>query len=106
MAGLGSGFAALVASEKPAIRVLCLHGAFLSSTLLKMGVAPLLQAVRRRQAVQRVELVFEDGPLVMTVDEIRATGFSDPTWDAYKLKEVRSWAVNDDSAAHGGRAAC
>ena len=103
MAGLSNGFAALMENERPAVRVLCLHGAFLSATLLKMGVAPLLQAVRRRQAVQRVEFIFEDGPLIMSVEEIWATGFSDPTWDAYKLKEVRSWAVNDDSAPHGGR---
>ena len=85
------------------IRVLCLHGAFLSATLLKMGLAPLIQAARRRQDDRRVDFIFEEGPLVVSTDELRASGYTDPVWEMYHMREVRSWAMNDDRADHGGR---
>lgn len=102
--GLAAAFTALASAEQAEslkVRILCLHGAFVNKNILSMSLAPLKKAAVAHNV--KLDLIFENGPLPTPVAEL--AGLLDETTLAMLggVKEVYSWAVNDDSAAHSGR---
>ncbi|KAL1495438.1 hypothetical protein AB1Y20_016806 [Prymnesium parvum] len=97
-----------------ALRVLCLHGAYLAGRILAYSLSPVERAFRKRAPHARLELIFPNGLQEYRVAELQARAAADPQFhaslaaelaaiEAFELEHVYMWADNDDSGAHGGR---
>jgi hypothetical protein len=89
------------AEAAPEVRVLCLHGALLHKDILQLSLVALKKAAQKQGL--ELNLIYENGPRAMPMAEAQV--FLDKPTRAMLAKQefLYSWAVNDDSAAHGGR---